>query len=59
MKAKTKTKEGYITQIMSAVVDVTFEEGLPEIFTALECKIEGRKLFLKLLSKLGTTKCVQ
>ena len=32
---------GRITQVIGAVVDVQFEEGLPEILNALETKIRA------------------
>jgi F-type H+-transporting ATPase subunit beta len=45
---------GKITQIVSAVVDVTFESGhLPEIYNALECEINGKKLILEVAQHLG------
>ena len=31
-------KKGKITQVIGAVVDVSFDGDLPEILTALECK---------------------
>ena len=34
-------KEGVITQLIGAVVDVKFESDLPEIFTALEAQNSG------------------
>ena len=36
-------KNGKITQIIGAVVDVNFDSDLPEIFTALEVKKAMRK----------------
>ena len=30
-------KQGHITQVIGAVVDVKFDGELPEILTALEC----------------------
>ena len=41
-------KKGKITQIIGAVVDVNFENDLPEIFTALEANNSGNKLYLRL-----------
>jgi len=53
---------GYIAQIISAVVDVHFENGkLPEIYNALEVeKSDGAKLVLEVSQHLGenTTRCV-
>ena len=39
------TSIGKITQVISAVVDVEFENGkLPAIYNALECENNGKKL---------------
>ena len=46
-------KNGKITQIIGAVVDVNFESDLPEIFTALEVKNTGNKLILEVAQHLG------
>ena len=46
-------KNGKITQIIGAVVDVNFESDLPEIFTALEVKNSGNKLILEVAQHLG------
>ncbi len=40
-------KFGTITQIIGAVVDVKFEEDLPEILMALECDNAGNRLVLE------------
>ena len=40
-------KFGTITQVIGAVVDVKFEEDLPEILTALECDNSGVRLVLE------------
>ena len=40
------SKEGVITQLIGAVVDVKFENELPEIYTALEANNSGNKLIL-------------
>lgn len=49
------SKQGTITQIVSVVVDVRFEEGdLPEIYHALEVKLAGGKtLVLETQQSLG------
>jgi F-type H+-transporting ATPase subunit beta len=47
------SKNGKITQIIGAVVDVNFEEELPEIYTALEVKNSGNKLILEVAQHLG------
>jgi len=45
--------QGKITQIIGAVVDVNFENELPEIYTALEVKNGGNKLILEVAQHLG------
>ena len=45
--------KGKITQIIGAVVDVNFENDLPEIYTALEAKNGGNKLILEVAQHLG------
>jgi F-type H+/Na+-transporting ATPase subunit beta len=45
--------KGKITQIIGAVVDVTFENKLPEIYTALEVKNNENKLILEVAQHLG------
>ena len=44
---------GKITQIIGAVVDVNFENSLPEIYTALEVNNSGNKLILEVAQHLG------
>jgi F-type H+-transporting ATPase subunit beta len=46
-------KFGTITQIIGAVVDVKFEEDLPEILMALECDNAGNRLVLEVAQHLG------
>jgi F-type H+-transporting ATPase subunit beta len=46
-------KNGKITQIIGAVVDVSFETELPEIYTALEVSNSGNKLILEVAQHLG------
>ena len=46
-------KKGKITQIIGAVVDVNFENDLPEIYTALEASNGGSKLILEVAQHLG------
>jgi len=52
---KTKYAEGYISQVLGAVVDVKFNkiEDLPNILTALECDNHGKKLVLEVEQHLG------
>ena len=49
------SKIGKVTQIMGAVVDVTFEDGqLPEIMNALEIdRVNDSKLILEVAQHLG------
>ena len=47
------SKNGKITQIIGAVVDVNFETDLPEIYTALEVNNSGNKLILEVAQHLG------
>ncbi|MDC0385526.1 F0F1 ATP synthase subunit beta [Pelagibacteraceae bacterium] len=47
------SKNGKITQIIGAVVDVNFETELPEIYTALEVNNSGNKLILEVAQHLG------
>ncbi len=47
------SKNGKITQIIGAVVDVSFEGELPEIYTALEVNNQGNKLILEVAQHLG------
>ena len=47
------SKNGKITQIIGAVVDVNFESDLPEIYTALEVNNSGNQLILEVAQHLG------
>jgi F-type H+-transporting ATPase subunit beta len=47
------SKNGKITQIIGAVIDVSFESDLPEIYTALEVSNQGNKLVLEVAQHLG------
>jgi len=54
-------KEGRVSQIIGAVLDVQFEDGdLPELLTALEVDHDGRKVVLEIQQHLGeqTARCV-
>ena len=44
---------GKITQVIGAVVDVQFEDHLPEILNALECDNNGNNLILEVAQHLG------
>lgn len=46
-------KIGKITQVMSAVVDVKFEDEVPPILNALKCKFLGQELILEVAQHLG------
>lgn len=52
MNATTKLT-GKITQVTGAVVDVQFDEHLPEILNALETDNNGRRLVLEVAQHLG------
>ena len=45
--------KGIITQVIGAVVDVKFDEDLPEILSALECKNGDNRLVLEVAQHLG------
>ena len=45
--------KGVITQITGVVVDVRFEENLPEVYSALEIEHLGKKLILEVQQHLG------
>ena len=47
------SNKGKVTQVIGAVVDVKFENELPEILTALECKIGENRLVLEVALHLG------
>jgi F-type H+-transporting ATPase subunit beta len=47
------TKQGHVTQVMGAVVDVEFEGEMPHILDALVTEIEGRRLVLEVAQHLG------
>ena len=51
--AKAKTNVGKIVQVIGAVVDVQFEDTLPEILNALETDNNGQKLTLEVAQHLG------
>ena len=49
----TKAAVGKITQVIGAVVDVQFEDHLPEILNALETENNGMRLVLEVAQHLG------
>src|SRR5947199_174562 len=51
---KRAPREGRISQVIGAVVDVEFGPGdQPELFEALEVTLEGRKIVLEVASDIG------
>jgi F-type H+-transporting ATPase subunit beta len=48
-----QTHEGRIAQIIGAVVDVEFDEHLPDIYNALEVDNQGNRLVLEVAQHLG------
>ena len=48
-----RTTNGTISQVIGAVVDVTFEGELPAILTALETENAGNRLVLEVAQHLG------
>ena len=52
--------KGKVTQIIGAVVDVQFEDALPEILNALNTENNGKKLVLEVSQHLGenTVRCI-
>lgn len=54
MAVATKKGNGTISQVVGVVVDVDFDQGhLPEIYNALEAKIDGRTLVLEVAQHLS------
>ena len=49
----TKAAVGKITQVIGAVVDVQFEDHLPEILNALQTENNGQRLVLEVAQHLG------
>jgi F-type H+-transporting ATPase subunit beta len=52
--------KGKVTQVIGAVVDVQFDEHLPEILNALETDNNGKRLVLEVAQHLGesTVRCI-
>jgi F-type H+/Na+-transporting ATPase subunit beta len=44
---------GHVVQIISAVVDIKFENDLPPLLNALECHCGGKKLILEVVQHIG------
>ncbi len=53
MATATTTNVGQITQVIGAVVDVQFPDGLPAILNALETDNNGNRLVLEVAQHLG------
>jgi F-type H+-transporting ATPase subunit beta len=51
--APTTNNVGRVSQVIGAVVDVSFDETLPAILSALETRVEGRRLVLEVAQHLG------
>jgi F-type H+/Na+-transporting ATPase subunit beta len=51
--AKGVVPKGHVRQVMGAVVDVQFDEHLPEILNALETENHGNRLVLEVAQHLG------
>jgi len=50
----TENKTGKIKQVIGAVVDVQFDQQLPEVYTALETNVQGKKLVLETQQHIGS-----
>jgi F-type H+-transporting ATPase subunit beta len=53
LKEKTMLQEGRISQVIGAVVDVTFDGALPAILNSLETENKGNRLVLEVAQHLG------
>jgi F-type H+/Na+-transporting ATPase subunit beta len=51
--AKGAGPKGHVRQVMGAVVDIQFEDHLPEILNALETENHGNRLVLEVAQHLG------
>ena len=51
--AKSEGSKGHVRQVMGAVVDVQFDDLLPEILNALETENHGNRLVLEVAQHLG------
>jgi F-type H+-transporting ATPase subunit beta len=45
--------KGHVLQVLGAVVDVVFEENIPDILNALEVMINGKKVVMEVSLQLG------
>lgn len=55
-----KLKQGRITQVFGAVVDVAFDEAPPPILNALETELNGKRLMFEVAMQIGsqTVRCL-
>ncbi len=53
MATQPANNVGTISQVIGAVVDVQFSDALPEILSALETRVEDRRLVLEVAQHLG------
>ena len=51
--AEARARKGHVRQVMGAVVDVQFDDNLPEILNALETDNHGNRLVLEVAQHLG------
>ena len=54
----TTNNKGQISQVIGAVVDVRFEDNLPPILGALECKVGDKNIVLEVAQHLGESTAV-
>jgi F-type H+-transporting ATPase subunit beta len=52
-KARTKSKEGEVVQIVGVVIDVEFEGHLPAIYNGLKLELNGKPLTLEVAQHLS------
>jgi F-type H+-transporting ATPase subunit beta len=52
-KARTKSKEGEVVQIVGVVIDVEFEGHLPAIYNGLKLELNGKTLTLEVAQHLS------
>ncbi|MEM7290746.1 MAG: F0F1 ATP synthase subunit beta, partial [Pseudomonadota bacterium] len=52
-KAASKSAVGKVAQVIGAVVDVQFDDHLPEILNSLETDNNGQRLVLEVAQHLG------
>ncbi len=53
MQAKKKKNIGKIVKVVGPIVDVLFEDQVPQIFNALEVQKDGKSLILEVVLQLG------